>query len=163
MALRLAELPEATFMIVGDGELRRELESSSEAQVLGERIKWTGFRRDVAAVLAASDVAVLTSDNEGTPVSLIEAQAAGVPVVATDVGGVSSAVRDGETGRVVPVGDEEGLATAVREFVIDAERAAGMGAAGRQHALSTFSLERLVADIDELYARLLEEKARDAA
>ena len=72
------------------------------AAALGDRLVWAGFRRDIPDVCFASDVVMLTSDNEGTPVSLIEAQAAAVPVIATDVGGVRSVVRDGETGRLAP-------------------------------------------------------------
>ena len=77
---------------------RRSCSRSAAARALGDRLHWAGFRRDIADVCVASDVVVLTSDNEGTPVSLIEAQAAAVPVVSTDVGGVRFAVRDGETG-----------------------------------------------------------------
>ena len=91
--LRVARLlsgrPQVRFVVVGDGELREQLAASQDALALGDRLLWTGFRRDMPAVYFASDVVVLTSDNEGTPVSLIEAQAAGVPVVGTDVGALA--------------------------------------------------------------------------
>jgi glycosyltransferase involved in cell wall biosynthesis len=79
-----------TLLIVGDGELRERLQASAEAQSLGERLVWAGFRRHLPDVYFASDVAVQTSDNEGTPVALIEAQAGGVPMVSTAVGGVAT-------------------------------------------------------------------------
>src|SRR5205814_352579 len=89
--------PDTRFVVVGDGELRAQLEASEPARALGDRLVWAGFRRDMPDVCFASDVVALTSDNEGTPVSLIEAQAAGTVVVSTNVGGVRSVVLDGET------------------------------------------------------------------
>jgi glycosyltransferase involved in cell wall biosynthesis len=154
-AALLAERPRARFVVVGDGELRETLASSPAARALGDRITWAGFRRDVADVCVASDVVMLTSDNEGTPVSLIEAQAAAVPVVSTAVGGVASAVRDGETGLLAGPGDTPALAAAAATLLDDRERAAAMGQAGREHVRETFAIERLVADIDDLYRRLL--------
>src|SRR5581483_1739741 len=75
VASQLAERHDVHFLVVGDGELRDELRGTPEARSLGERVTWAGFRRDIPDVCFASDVVVLTSDNEGTPVSLIEAQA----------------------------------------------------------------------------------------
>ena len=114
-----------------------------------------GFRRDVADVCFASDIVVLTSDSEGTPVSLIEAQAAGVPVVGTAVGGVGTVVEDGKTGFVVERVHEDHFAAAVADLLADPERAEAMGAAGRARVTDTFSLDRLVDDLDELYRRHL--------
>jgi glycosyltransferase involved in cell wall biosynthesis len=148
LAVRVAaELPEARFLVVGDGELRESLRASPEARALGDKLIWTGFRRDVADVCFASDVVVLTSDNEGTPVSLIEAQAAGTPVVSTRVGGVASVVR---AGRIVERTDERELAAAVSAVLGDralAQRAAADGAL----RAATFSLETLVDRLDALY------------
>ena len=160
--LRVANLlrddPDVRFLIVGDGELRDELSGLAEARALGERLLWTGFRRDIPAVCFASDVVVLTSDNEGTPVSLIEAQAAGTPVVSTRVGGVASVVRDGTTGFVVDPGDEQGLADAVSR-AIDDPAVAREAAAAAPESAQAFSLDSLVDRIDELYRRLLATKA----
>ncbi len=155
VAVRLADRPRARFVVVGDGELRKELAASPAARALGERLVWTGFRRDIPDVCAASDVVVLTSDNEGTPVSLIEAQAAATPVVGTDVGGVRSVVVAGETGLLAAPDDHDGLAEALRALLDDPARASRMGAAGRAHVLGRFGVERLVADLDELYRGLL--------
>jgi glycosyltransferase involved in cell wall biosynthesis len=142
------------FLVVGDGELRAALETSREATALNGRITWAGFRRDIPDVCFASDAVILTSDNEGTPVSLIEAQAAGTPVVGTRVGGVTSVVRDGTTGFVVDPCDEGGLADAVSRVLEDAA-APGRAAAASAETAQAFSLESLVRGIDKLYRRLL--------
>jgi glycosyltransferase involved in cell wall biosynthesis len=155
VARQLAARPNARFVIVGDGELRAALGGSSDAGSLGERVIWAGFRRDMPDVYFASDVVMLTSDNEGTPVSLIEAQAAAVPVVSTDVGGVRSAVLDGRTGLIMPADDSDRLARAVSGLLDDRERAALLGRAGRRYALSAYGVERLVDDLDQLYRSLL--------
>jgi glycosyltransferase involved in cell wall biosynthesis len=147
----LHDLMDVRFLVVGDGHLREHLQSSPEARALGDRLVWAGFRRDMPAVCFASDVVVLTSDNEGTPVSLIEAQAAGVPVVSVDVGGAASVVKDGETGFLVPSTDVEAFAHAVREICCDPDLADQLGNAGRARACSRFELNRLVDDTIRLY------------
>jgi glycosyltransferase involved in cell wall biosynthesis len=152
-AALLRERANTRFVVVGDGELRRQLEASEPALALGDRLVWAGFRRDMPDVCFASDVVVLTSDNEGTPVSLIEAQAAGVPVVSTNVGGVRSVVLDGETGFLAD--EPTGLAARIASLLDDRERAQAMAARGREHVLATFGIERLVDDLDRLYRRLL--------
>jgi glycosyltransferase involved in cell wall biosynthesis len=152
-AALLRDRPATRFVVVGDGELREQLRASEPARALGDRLVWAGFRRDVPEVCFASDVVALTSDNEGTPVSLIEAQAAGVPVVSTNVGGVRSVVLDGETGHLADKPDD--LAARIASILDDRERAAAMGARGRDHVLATFGVERLVGDLDRLYRRLL--------
>jgi glycosyltransferase involved in cell wall biosynthesis len=115
---------------------------------------WAGLRRDMPDVCFASDLVVLTSDNEGTPVSLIEAEAAGVPVVGTAVGGMASVVLEGETGRLAAPEDEAGFAAHVRELLDNPELSRKMGSRGQDHALANFKLERLTADIDRLYRQL---------
>jgi glycosyltransferase involved in cell wall biosynthesis len=104
----------------------------------------------VPGLCFASDVVVLTSDNEGTPVSLIEAQAAGVPVVCTRVGGAATVVAHG-SGALVDTDDIDGFAAAVLELL---ERPGDVGAA-QVHVRETFSVDRLVRDVDALYRRLL--------
>jgi glycosyltransferase involved in cell wall biosynthesis len=149
-----AEREGVHFLVVGDGELRPSLQASPDAAALHGRVTWAGFRRDIPDVCFASDAVVLTSDNEGTPVSLIEAQAAGTPVVARRVGGVDSVVRDGISGFVVEPGDERGMATAVARALDDGaviERAQ----TARAEVSRAFSLEALAERVDELYRRLL--------
>jgi glycosyltransferase involved in cell wall biosynthesis len=155
VARMLSAEEDIRFVVVGDGELREELRQSQAARSLGERLIWMGFRRDVADVCFASDIVVLTSDSEGTPVSLIEAQASGVPVVGTAVGGVGTVVEDGETGFVVERVHEDHFAAAVADLLSDPQRARAMGAAGRDRVTATFSLNRLVDDLDGLYRSLL--------
>jgi glycosyltransferase involved in cell wall biosynthesis len=155
IAARLRDLDGVRFLIVGDGELATQLEASDAARLMAGRLVWAGLRADMPAVMSASDVVALTSDNEGTPVSLIEAQAAGVPVVGTNVGGVADAVADGRTGVLVPVDDEDAFAEALRTLLLDRELAERLGAAGPEHVRARFSIDRLVGDIDGLYRRLL--------
>jgi len=154
--------PDAWFAIVGDGELRAELQSSPVAAELAARLVWTGFRRDIPDVCFASDVVVLTSDSEGTPVSLIEAQAAAVPVVSARVGGAASALLDGITGRLVAADDEAAFADAIVAMLADRAGATAMGAAGRAHVLPAFAVDRLLDDVDGLYRRLLAERGAGA-
>lgn len=162
IASEIARRADVHFAIVGDGELRETLEATPIGHELAERLVWAGFRRDMPDVCFASDVVVLTSDNEGTPVSLIEAQAAAVPVVSTRVGGAATVVREGETGRLVEVADEAAFADAVLDILADPLAARAMGSAGQEHALRTFSLDRLVDDVDGLYRRLLVKRASPA-
>jgi glycosyltransferase involved in cell wall biosynthesis len=158
LAASFADDPNAYFVVVGDGDLRDELQAGAAAQRLGPRLIWAGFRLDIPAICHASDVVALTSANEGTPVCLIEAQAAGVPVVSTDVGGVRTVIRDGVTGFVVNENDERGVHAAVRSLLSDEDLAASMGREGVEHSLGMFGRDRLVADIDSLYRRLLRER-----
>jgi glycosyltransferase involved in cell wall biosynthesis len=158
VAQRLREREDLHLLIVGDGALRAELEASEPARALQGRITWAGFRRDLPGIYAASDLVVLTSDNEGTPVSLIEAQSFGLPVVTTNVGGTRAVVEDGVSGRILKPGDDRGMAAAIAEILDDPELAARFADAGRSSALSRFALPRLVRDLDALYTRLLKEQ-----
>jgi glycosyltransferase involved in cell wall biosynthesis len=154
IAGRMAARDRVRFLVVGDGELHDELAASPAARRLGDRVTWAGLERDMPAIMCASDVVALTSDNEGTPVSLIEAQAAGLPVVSTDVGGVSSAVLNGSSARIVRPEDEEAFAVSLIGFLEDPESARRFGLRGRDHALAHFSIDRLVTDVDDIYRRL---------
>ncbi len=103
---------------------------------------------------AATDVFLLTSRNEGTPVALIEAMASGVPGVSTDVGGVGDVIHSREVGRLAAFGDADGLAAAVIELLADEGARQESGAAARAHVLGRYGVERLVDDLDSLYQRL---------
>jgi glycosyltransferase involved in cell wall biosynthesis len=155
VASRLGGNTDVWFVIVGDGELREELRASPQAQALGGRLVWAGFRRDMPDVYFASDVVVQTSDNEGTPVALIEAQAAGVPVVTTAVGGVASAVLYEETGRITAVDDEEAMARAIAGYLADPVLCQEHGERGRRHVGASFALNGLIESIDGLYRGLV--------
>lgn len=142
------------LLVVGDGTLRMDLERRAVDLGIADAVCFAGFRDDMAAVVAAADVALLSSDNEGTPVALIEAAAGARPAVATDVGGVSLVTRP-ETGIVCPPGDAEALAEAIVALAADPERRLAMGQAARRHVADRFAAGRLVDDVDALYRELL--------
>ena len=142
------------FVVAGDGSgadaLRATIDGSPH---LRERVHLLGWHRDVAAVYAACDLVLLTSDNEGMPLSLIEAAAAGRPSVTTRVGSTAEVVVDGVTGYVCDV-DEQALADAVLRLADDASLRDEMGRAARADAASRFSRARMVADMEAVYARV---------
>jgi glycosyltransferase involved in cell wall biosynthesis len=144
----------ARLAVVGAGPLRSLLEIQARALGLGAAVTFTGARADIAAIAAAADAMILSSDNEGTPVALIEGAAAARPAVATRVGGVPEVVT-GETGRLVAAGDWRALGGAIAELAGDPGRAARMGAAARRHVASRYRSERLLEDIDGVYRSLL--------
>ncbi len=144
------------LLLVGDGPLRAELKSRVVAARLEETSHFLGFREDVAAIYDAADAVALTSANEGTPVTVIEALAAGRPVVATDVGGVPDVVEDGVTGHLVPAGDIDAITAGLTRLEADRQRAAAMGEAGRRRVFDRYAVPRLIGDIDTLYRSLLE-------
>jgi glycosyltransferase involved in cell wall biosynthesis len=159
VALARAEGAPIRFAIVGDGELRGELEARAAELGLGDAVHFAGFRRDMPEVVAATDIALLTSDNEGTPVALIEAAAGARPAISTDVGGVATVVTP-QSGRLSPAGEPAPLAAALVELARDPELRRRLGAAGREHVSARFGAQRLLADVDALYAELLRTRAR---
>jgi glycosyltransferase involved in cell wall biosynthesis len=140
--------------VIGDGAERPALQSLARELGLREAVHFLGYRRDLPRIAAAADVAVLSSDNEGTPVSLIEAAAAGVPAVATDVGGVSEVVAP-DTGILVPPNDESALARALIDIADEPERRQAMAERARERAMSRYSIEYLLRAISELYEELI--------
>lgn len=156
VAALLNQLNDVWFLIVGDGELREALQQSPEAGVVAKRLVWAGLRGDMPDVYFASEILAVTSDNEGTAVSAIEAQAAGLPVVTTLVGGMRSVVTHGETGFAVERVDEAAFAEALELLLVDEHLRERMGEAGATSARERFSLDRLVNDMDRLYTSLLE-------
>ena len=151
--------PEAVLLVVGDGDQRPALEREAARLHLGSRVRFLGFRTDLERIYADLDLAINCSLNEGTPVALIEAMAAGVPVVATDVGGTPDLLEDGRLGHLVPPRDPEALANAITDALAPGGRSADQAELARESVLRRFSLERLLTDLDQLYLRLL--KAKD--
>jgi glycosyltransferase involved in cell wall biosynthesis len=152
--------PDAIFLIAGDGELRADLEQAARDIDLSGRVRFLGWRRDLDVIYGATDVFLLTSRNEGTPVALIESLAAGVPGVSTDVGGVrdvfQASTASGEAlGLVAPYDDAPGLARAVETLLADPSRRRAMGERGRTAMLSRYGIDRLVDDVESLYRELL--------
>jgi glycosyltransferase involved in cell wall biosynthesis len=143
------------FVVVGDGELWSSLQQRVGALGLRDCVHFAGWRRDLPEVYADLDLVVCCSINEGTPVSVIEACAAGKPVVGTDVGGMRDVISAGETGLLVPSGDLHALTAAVLSVIDSPEDAARMSAAARSIVTRTYSAERLIDDIRKLYFELV--------
>ncbi len=154
----LRKLPDAALVIVGDGNQRTLLEGRAGVPSLCGRVRFLGLRDDVPALMSAFDALVLSSDEEGCPTSPIEAMAAGRPVVATDVGGVSEVVKHAENGLLVPRRDPDRLADAILSLLQSPDRARTMGLRGRQIAQERFDVRQMVAQVDALYRELLREK-----
>lgn len=162
-AARVREMrPDAQFLIVGGGERREELEAQAGALGLGASVRFLGWRADLDRLYADMDVVVLTSRNEGSPVALIEAMAAGVPVVSTDVGGVADVVEHGVSGWLAPMDDAEAVARHVLTVLADPGRARTMGQQGRARVAATYDAGRLVHDIEGLYTTLVQQKLSGA-
>jgi glycosyltransferase involved in cell wall biosynthesis len=155
-----AEKPAVRFAVVGDGELRASLEAEAARLGLGGAVHFHGWREEMAPVYGDLDVVVNTSINEGTPVALIEAMAAGRPVVATRVGGTPDLLGNGARGRLVPAGD----AAAVAAAILDALGGpSDQVAAARAYVLAEHGVGRLLRDMDALYREILGGRATAAA
>lgn len=154
----LRERPDVTFVLAGDGELREGLKQRAR-ELLGDRCIFLGWVDDLPTLYGAVDVVALTSRLEGTPVSLIEAAAAGKPVVATRVGGVREVVRDGQTGLLVAPRDPVAMAASLQMLLDDPEGSLRMGAEGTEWVTGRFSARRLADDLTLLYRELLDRKA----
>ena len=140
--------------VVGDGEIRPDLEALASDLGVAGSVWFAGYRARMVPVAAGSDIAVLSSENEGTPVSLIEAGAAAKPAVATRVGGVPDVVTP-ETGVLADAGDSTALGEGIARLAADAQARARMGALARAHVAQRFSVERLIQDTEALYNELL--------
>jgi glycosyltransferase involved in cell wall biosynthesis len=150
--------PEAVLLLVGDGPLRPDIEALIAALSLQRQVRLAGWIDDLPPLYATIDICALSSLNEGTPVALLEAMAAGKAVVATRVGGVGDVVEHERTGLLVPPGNADALADEIVRLAADPGERSRMGAAGRDAVLGRFSSRRLVDDIDELYKGALEQK-----
>ena len=146
-------VPNARFVLVGDGPLRNEIEQKIAAKGLQEHFVLLGFRQDVPDLLPLFDVFALPSLYEGLPNVVLEAMACSLPVVATPVDGTKEAVVDQETGLLVPVGDTAALAQRLIEVVTNQALKVKLGAAGRKRVEAEFSLEGQVNKFEELYER----------
>lgn len=152
VALAVAEMPETKVLIAGDGELRGQLEVTARARRLP--VQFLGWRSDLELLLGAADCLVITSDNEGTPVSLIQASLAGVPTVATNIGSVSEIIEDNVSGLVTGLSPEATAAALIR-LSGSASLRSRLGAQAQADAISKYSYQRLVDDHVNLYRRLM--------
>ena len=143
--------PGVRFLLVGDGPLKGELEG--EARVLGiaGSVDFVGHRDDVSAVLASSDLFAFPSLMEAFPNSVMEAMAAGLPIVATEVGGIPELIANGRNGLLVPAGDSDALAAAIVRLLDERDLASVYGRAARETIASGYSFERMVGAFETLY------------
>jgi len=147
----LAERQDTRFVFVGDGPARPELEQASARFGISSSVIFTGVRRDMAAIYASLDVLVLPSLNEAMPMCLLEAMAAGKPVIGTPVGGVGEVIIPGKTGLLAQPGDPEGLASAILSLINDRKWAARLAQDGRAHVSACFSADATARKYLEAY------------
>lgn len=142
------------LLLIGDGPRRAELQSLVQELGIQDRVQFLGVRSDVADLLQAVDVFALTSLCEAASLTLLEAMAAGLPVVVTDVGGNPEIVRQGKEGLLVPRQDATAIGTALARILSDSNLASRMGLAGKQRVKETYTLERTIERYHQLYQRL---------
>jgi glycosyltransferase involved in cell wall biosynthesis len=148
------------FVIVGDGELRAELEGLAKELGIGGSVTFTGNQARIAPIVALFDVSVLSSyDHEGCSNAILEAMGLGKPVVATNVGGNAELVTDGENGYVAPAQSPEPLAARVSELLTNPEQARAMGERGRERFRRDFTLPTMVKQYEDLYTELWERRS----
>ncbi|MEW6410247.1 MAG: glycosyltransferase family 4 protein [Nitrospirota bacterium] len=146
------------FVIIGDGELRKELEDYTRELGIGDSVIFTGFRSDLHEIYSDLDIVVLSSLNEGTPVSVIEAMAAGKPVIATEVGGVPDLIKNNRTGIIIPPCDSRAIADAIVRLLKDKELREFLGNNAQREVYPKYSVDNLVANINSLYTSLLNDR-----
>ena len=146
-----ADFPDVQFQIVGDGPRRSELEGLVRARGLERTVVFLGHREDVSDLLGAADVFVLPSKSEAFPNGAIEAMAAGLPVIASAVGGLLDLIEPDLTGLLVPAGDADAFAAALRRLFSDPVLAGRLGEAAQTQVRQRYSFERMVASFEELY------------
>jgi glycosyltransferase involved in cell wall biosynthesis len=152
--------PQAMLLVVGEGPLEAELRALVADLGLGAHVRFLGARADVAEILGMLDAFVLPSLSEGLPMVILEALAAGCPIVATGVGGVPSLLRHGTTGLVVAPADSDQLAEAMCTLAGDRRRRASFAKAGREFVGTGYSVDAMVRHYEQLYREASEERAR---
>jgi len=151
-----SRVPGAVFVLVGDGPLRGSLERQARERNVADRVLFLGHRGDVAELLACCDLFVLPSLFEGLPLAVLEAMAAGKPVIASGIGGTDEALVHGESGLLVPPADPVALASAIRSLLTDPVRARLLANAGRERAVRRFSSRAMIDGVCRSYERVLE-------
>jgi glycosyltransferase involved in cell wall biosynthesis len=152
--------PDVCFLVAGGGDSKKELEERACRLGLGQRIVFTGFRSDVRDLLSEAAISVLPSLSEGTSNTLLESMAAGIPVIATRVGGNPEVIEDEVSGLLVPARDSAALAAAAGRLLADEDLALRLGQAGMRRVSEIFSLSGSVQQTEHLYQRLLDVKGR---
>jgi glycosyltransferase involved in cell wall biosynthesis len=158
-ALLAREWPSIQVLLVGDGPERAALERLAREFGVQDKVRFLGYRPDVPDVLRALNIAVCCSDFEGSPAAVLEYMDAGLPVVATSVGGIPDLIEPGLHGLLVPAGDSGALAEALAELLRDPERGREMGARGQERRRAEFDLDVMIHRLEDLYYELLEKRA----
>jgi glycosyltransferase involved in cell wall biosynthesis len=156
----LQEFPQTRFVFAGDGDARPLFEEQVAKLGLQSSLKFLGRRSDIPDVLASSDIAVLPSRAEGLPNAVLEYMAAGLPTIASRVGGNVELIEDGVTGLLVPPEDSQALAAALLRLLRDPELSQRMATTGQKIAVENYSFERLIREVDALYTELLDRRGR---
>jgi glycosyltransferase involved in cell wall biosynthesis len=159
-ALVRHKMPNAQFLVVGDGPRRKDLEALAQSLGIADAVRFTGTRSDVPEALSLMDVVLLTSHSEANPICLLEAMAAERPVVATRVGSVGETVLEGRTGYLLPPADSQRMADRVVDLLSNRQKAAAIGRAGREHVIAHWSVERMVQGYEDLIARIYAGKCK---
>ncbi len=155
MLLRV-RVPGWQLLVIGDGPRRAHLEGRVDAMGLGHDVRFTGNQDDVPAWFACADIAVLPSfGDEGVPQSLMQAAACGLPAVSTPIGAIAEAVRDGETGLLVPPRNPSALAAALGRLMADAPLRTRMGEAAHAYAQANFGIDRMLDGMEAVFARVV--------
>lgn len=155
-ALLAPTAPRLELFIVGDGPCADALKQHAAQRGVASRVRFLGHRDDVREILSGSDLFVLTSRSEAFPNSVMEAMAAALPVIATDVGGVPELIQHDVNGILIPVGDRSALVRSVRTLLDHPSRAAALGNSARETIASRFSFTRMVRSFEDLYRQLLQ-------
>jgi glycosyltransferase involved in cell wall biosynthesis len=150
------EDPRAHLVLSGDGSLREQLKTYAQVHKLCDRVHLIGKQNNIPSVLAASDIFVLASNWEGNPLAVMEAMAAGLPVIATGVGGIPELLQSGEQGLLVQAGDRRGFAAAMKTLLHHAETRQAMGRAAQTRAMREFRVERMVEGYANLYREMVQ-------
>ena len=152
------QFPNAHFVLIGDGQRRPTLEALATELGIAETTHFLGSRSDVAEILPAIDVVALTSHNEASPVSILEALSCGVPVVSARVGSVPETVLPGQTGELFEPGDLDGFVAATLDLLQNRSKSKAMGIQGRQHVIENCSLDAMVQGYETLIDRIYQSK-----
>mgnify|MGYP001617345437 FL=1 len=153
--LVLAREPRAIFLLVGDGELKPDIERRVRALEVDRSVRFSGFRTDIPSILSFLDVLAVPSKEEGLCTTILDALALGRPVAATTAGGIPEIIEHGVQGLLSPPRDAEALAANIVSILADPARARAMGEAGRARVLERFSVDRMVEGNLEVYRQVL--------
>ncbi len=154
------DFPQARLLIAGNGSLMQKLVLMTDNLGIANHVSWLGFRRDVPKLLAASDIYVQPSSNEGLSLSILEAMAAGNTIVSTDVGAAREMLEHGTSGLIVPPNDTSALSSALRAVLSDKAKAATLAQAARERVINSFSIEKMADAYHHLYQDVLHEQRK---